>query len=188
MNKEPLLVTKDSIVSIRSTKSAKNKLQEEYQIKKKQYIKKYGYVDKDPIEESNCFSNFFLFWAYRILKLSNLVYIELSHLGKFNQKHSSSEYFKEMKNFWEKKKYKTIKRCPLLWTSIRINLCQLLLMILISIFIAFLSICNLYFFRLFIKIFSEPDKKLSKRDIHIGAGYLIITFFFFSLISFSLYQ
>ena len=176
MNKEPLLVTKDSIVSIRSTKSSKNKLQEEYQIKKRQYIKKYGYIDKDPIEESNCFSNFFIFWAYKILKLSNLVNIESSHLGKFNQKHSSSEYFKEMTNFWEKKKYKAIKKCPLLWTSIRINLCQLLLMILISIFIAFLSICNLYFFRLFIKIFSEPDKKISKRDIHIGAGYLIITF------------
>ena len=170
MNKEPF-ITKDSMVSI---KSSKNRLQEEYQIKKKKYIQKYGYVNKDPIDESNCFSNFFLFWAYRILKLSNLVYIESSHLGKFSQKHSSTEYFKEITNYWEKKKYKTIKRCPLLWTILRINLCQLISMIFISIIIAFLSIANLYYFRLFIKIFSEPEKKLSKRDINIGIAYLLI--------------
>ena len=170
MYKEPF-VTKDSMVSVRSSK---NRLQEEYQVKKKEYIKQYGYVNKDPIDESNCFSNFFLFWAYRILKLSNLVFIESSHLGKFSQKHSSTEYFKEITNFWEKKKYKAIKRCPLLWTSLRINACPLIFMIFISIIIAFLSITNLYYFRLFIKIFSESEKKLSKRDINIGVIYLLI--------------
>ena len=170
MYKEPF-VTKDSMVSV---KSSKNRLQEEYQVKKKEYIKQYGYVNKDPIDESNCFSNFFLFWAYRILKLSNLVFIESSHLGKFSQKHSSTEYFKEITNFWEKKKYKAIKRCPLLWTSLRINACPLIFMIFISIIIAFLSITNLYYFRLFIKIFSESEKKLSKRDINIGVIYLLI--------------
>ena len=170
MYKEPF-VTKDSMVSVRSSK---NRLQEEYQVKKKEYIKQYGYVNKDPIDESNCFSNFFLFWAYRILKLSNLVFIESSHLGKFSQKHSSTEYFKEITNFWEKKKYKAIKRCPLLWTSLRINACPLIFMIFISIIIAFLSIANLYYFRLFIKIFSESEKKLSKRDINIGVIYLLI--------------
>ena len=110
MNKEPLLsLNKDSILSIKSTnsrKSLKKILQEEYQIKKKEYIQKYGYVDKDPIEEGNCFSNFFLHWAYNILKLSNLVFIESSHLGKFNAEHSSATYFKEIINFWEKKNIK----------------------------------------------------------------------------------
>ena len=104
--KESLLVTKDSMVSVKSSRS---KLQEEYQIKKREYIKKYGYVDKDPIDESNIFSKFFLYWAYRILKLSNLVYIESSHLGKFSPKHSSSEYFKEMSDFWEKKNINQLK-------------------------------------------------------------------------------
>ena len=175
MNKEPF-IPKDSMVSVKSIKSSKNRLLEEYQIKKRHYINTYGYVDKDPIEESNCISNFFLFWAYRILKLSNLVYIESSHLGKFNEKHSSSSFYKKLINLWEKKKYKAIKKCPLLWTSIRINLCELILLILISIFIAFLSIINLFCFRLFIKIFSETDKKLSKNDVYIGAAYLLINF------------
>ena len=171
MNKESLLDHKDSMISV---KSSKNRLQEEYQVKKKGYIKKYGYVDKDPIEESNCFSNFFLFWAYRILKLSNLVYIESPHLGTFNKKHSSSEYFKEISYFWEKKKYKNIKKCPLLWTSLRLNLCQLIFMIIISIIIALLNIANLYCFHLFIKIFSGTNKALLKNDIYIGGAYLSI--------------
>ena len=167
MNREPFLSAKDSIVSV------KNKEHEEYKIKKKEYIKKYGYVDKDPIDESNCFSNFFLYWAYRILKLSNLVYIESPHLGKFSKNHSSSKSFEEITFFWEKKKYKTIKKCPLLWTSLRINLCKLILMIFISILISFLSIANLYCFRLFIKMFSEQNKILIKSDIHIGLAYLL---------------
>ena len=169
--KESLLATKDSMVSVRSLKG---KLQEEYQAKKREYIKNYGYIDKDPIDESNIFSKFFLYWAYRIIKLSNSVYIESSHLGKFGPKHSSSEYFKEMTNFWEKKKYKTIKRCPLLLTSLRINSCQLVLMIFISIIIAFLNIANLYNFRLFIQIFSETKKEPSKENIQIGVSYLLI--------------
>ena len=169
--KDSLLVNKDSMVSV---KSLRGKFQEEYQVKKREYIKKYGYVDKDPIDESSIISNFFLFWAYRIIKLSNLVYIESTHLGKFSSSHSSSEYFKEMSNFWEKKKYKAIKRCPLLWTSLRINSCQLTLMIIISIIIAFLNISNLYYFHLFIQIYSEPNKKLSKKDIYIGFSYLLI--------------
>ena len=79
-----------------------------------------------------------------------------------------------MTNFWEKKKYKHIKKCPLLWTSLRINLCQLIFMIFISLFISFLNIANLYCFRLFIKIFSEPNKQLIRRDIYIGSAYLLI--------------
>ena len=47
-------------------------------------------------------------------------------------------------------------------------------MIIISIIIAALNITNLYYFRLFIKIFSETNKKLLKKDIFIGTTYLLI--------------
>ena len=178
MNKEPLLIqTKDSFISVKSSssrKSLKKILQEEYQIKKKEYIQKYGYVDKDPIEEGNCFSNFFLHWAYRIVKLANLVFIESPHLGKFNAEHSSVSYFKEIIQFWEKKSYKRIKKCPLLWTALRINLCQLSFLLFISLIVSFLSIANLYCFRLFIEIFLVPRNKLNTRDKLIGGSYLLI--------------
>ena len=174
MNKEPLIVAKDSFVSHKSSNSRKKQIIEEYHIKKNNYITKYGYVDKDPINEGNCFSNFFLYWAYRILKLSNAINIDTPHLGKFSKEHSSATYFKNLMVFWEKKGYKRIKKCPLLWTSLRINICQLLLTIFMAIIISFLSIANLYFFRLFIQIFLKPNIPLSDRDKYIGAIYLLI--------------
>ena len=174
MKKEPLLQAKDSMVSIKSTSSRKNRLQEEYLVKKKEYIKKYGFVNQDPIDEGNCFSNFFIYWAYRILKLSNLVNIESTHLGKFNKDHSSATYFKNLMFFWQRKGYKKIKKCPLLWTSLRINLCHLIIAFFLAIISSFLSIANLYFFRLFINIFLDPSQPLTKRDKYIGGIYLII--------------
>ena len=173
MKNEPLLVAQDSLLSVKSNSSRKNRLHEEYQIKKKQYIYKYGYENKDPIDEGNCFSNFFLYWAYRILKLSNLVYIESSHLGKFSKEHSSVTYFKNWMSFWQRRGYKKIKKCPLLWTSLRINMCPLFFAIFLAIISSFLSIVNIYLFHLFIQIFLEPDIPLSKRDKLIGGTYLL---------------
>ena len=173
MKSEPLLQAKDSMISVKSSSSRKNKLQEEYQIKKKQYIKKYGFVNQDPIDEGNCFKNFFIYWAYRILKLSNLVNIEPSHLGKFNKDHSSATYFKNLMLFWQRKGYKKIKKCPLLWTSLRINLSNLIVAFFLTLISTFLSIANLYLFRLFIKIFLYPNEPLSKKDKYIGGAYLI---------------
>ena len=99
MLKESLLQQKESFISVKSTSSKKNQLLEEYHTKKKNYIEKYGYVDKDPIDEGNCFSNFFMYWAYRILKLSNLVNIDTPYLGKFSKEHSSPTYFKNLMEF-----------------------------------------------------------------------------------------
>ena len=174
MKNEPLLQGKDSMISVKSSSSRKNKLQEEYQIKKKEYIKKYGFVSQDPIDQGNCFSNFFIYWAYRIVKLSNLVNIESSHLGKFNKDHSSASYFRNLMIFWQRKGYKKIKKCPLLWTSLRINLCQLIFAFFLALISSFFSIANLYLFRLFINIFLNPSQPLTKRDKYIGGIYLII--------------
>ena len=174
MKKEPLLEAKNSLISVKSSSSRKNRLQEEYQIKKKEYIKKYGFVNKDPMDEGNCFSNFFLYWAYRILKLSNLAYIESSHLGQFSKTHSSATYFRNWMIFWQRKGYKKIKKCPLLWTSLRINMWQLLILIILAIITSFLSITNLYLFRLFIQIFKEPETPLTQKDKYIGGIYLLI--------------
>ena len=174
MKKEPLLQAKDSMISVKSSSSRKNRLQEEYQIKKREYINKYGYVNKDPIDEGNCFSNFFIYWAYRILKLSYLINIESSHLGKFSKDHSSTTYFKNLMLFWQRKGYKKIKKCPLLWTSLRINLSHLIVAFFLAMIYAFLSIANLYLFRLFINIFLDPSQPLAQRDKYIGGIYLII--------------
>ena len=43
---------------------------EKYKKIKDEYIEKYGYLKKDPIDEESCISNFFIHWAYKIIKLS----------------------------------------------------------------------------------------------------------------------
>ena len=49
-------------------------------------IEKYGFIDKDPIDEGNFFSNFILYWAYRIIRLSKLTNIKSEYLGKLSYK------------------------------------------------------------------------------------------------------
>jgi hypothetical protein len=45
-----------------------------------------------------------------------------------------------------------------------------------SIILSLLSIANIYFFRLFIQIFLEPNKPLTEKDKYIGGIYLLIRF------------
>ena len=33
-------------------------------------LEKYGFIGKDPIDEGNIFSNFIMYWAYKIIHLS----------------------------------------------------------------------------------------------------------------------
>ena len=33
------------------------------------YLEQYGFIDKDPIDEGNFFSNFIIYWAYKIIHL-----------------------------------------------------------------------------------------------------------------------
>ena len=62
----------------------------------------YGYIDEDPFSEQSFLSRLFYYWAYRIIKLSNLVKIKPEYLGKLKGKYRSEEYLKsiEIKKHW----------------------------------------------------------------------------------------
>ena len=49
-------------------------------------VYEYGYIDEDPFSERSFFSKLFYYWAYRIIKLSNLVKIKPEYLGKLKGK------------------------------------------------------------------------------------------------------
>ena len=57
-------------------------------------IDKYGFVDKDPIEEGNFFSNFIMYWAYKVIRLSKLINIKSEYLGKLPYERSNNKIFK----------------------------------------------------------------------------------------------
>ena len=142
-------------------------------------LEKYGFIGKDPIDEGNIFSNFFMYWAYKIIHLSKLINIKSEYLGTFSYERRSEKYLKDIYYVWENLNYKSTKYCPLLWTSIRTNLTQIIIITICTIFISILNVASLYFFRLFVKIFSDPKITgdwINKYDIVIGALYLLIRF------------
>ena len=142
-------------------------------------LEKYGYIGKDPIDEGNFFSNFVMHWAYKIIHLSKLINIKSEYLGTFSYERRSEKYLKDIYYVWENLDYKNTCYCPLLWTSIRTNLRQIITITICTIFISLLNVASLYFFRLFVKIFSDPKITgdwINKYDMVIGALYLLIRF------------
>ena len=142
-------------------------------------IEKYGFIDKDPIDEGNFFSNFIIYWAYRIIHLSKLTNIKSEYLGKLSYKRSSQKYLNDIYYIWEYLNYKNSCYCPLLWTSIRANIKEIIIITVCTILISILNVASLYFFRLFVKIFSDPKITgdwINKYDVVIGFLYLIIRF------------
>ena len=142
-------------------------------------IEKYGFTDKDPIEEGSCISNFLIYWAYRIIHLSKLTNIKSEYLGKLSYKRSSQKYLRDVYYIWNNLNYKNSCYCPLLWTSIRSNIKEIIIITISTIFISILNVASLYFFRLFVKIFSDPKITgdwINKYDVVIGFLYLLVRF------------
>ena len=142
-------------------------------------INKYGYLNKDPIDEGNCFTNFFIHWAYRIIKLSKLINIKPEYLGKLSYERSSQKYLNDIYNNWENKNYKNSYCVPLLWTSIITNIKSIIVISICTVIYTILNVISLYYFRVFIKIFSNKKTTKdwnNKNDLMIPFFYLLIRF------------
>ena len=142
-------------------------------------IEKYGFVQKDPIDEGNCFSNFFIHWAYRIIRLSKLLNIESKYLGKLSYERSSKKYLQDIYYNWENRNFKNSFYCPLLWTSIITNLNRMIIITICTVLYTILNIVSIYYFRIFIKIFADKKKTggwKNKNDLFVPFLYLTIRF------------
>ena len=143
------------------------------------YLEKYGFIGKDPIDEGNYFSNFIMYWAYKIIRLSKLINIKSEYLGKLSYERSSEKYLKDIYYVWDNLNYKNSCYCPLLWTSLRANIQQIIIITICTIFISILNVSSLYLFRVFVKIFSDPKVTgdwILKYDITVGVLYLLVRF------------
>ena len=143
------------------------------------YLENYGFIGKDPIDEGNFFSNFIMYWAYKIIRLSKLINIKSEYLGKLSYERSSEKYLKDIYYVWDNLNYKNSCYCPLLWTSLRTNIRQIIIITICTIFISILNVSSLYLFRVFVKIFSDPKVTgdwILKYDITVGVLYLLVRF------------
>jgi hypothetical protein len=88
----------------------KENYKEEESPETKKLIEKYGYLGQDPYTSASCISNTFLYWAYKIIKLGNLIKLKPEYLGKLTGKYRSEIYLEDFKEVWEKKRYKNKKK------------------------------------------------------------------------------
>ena len=142
-------------------------------IKSKEYEMVDNYQEKEILKESSCFSKFFFCWAFKIISLSKKKSLKTEYLGKLNEDLTSKTFFNNIYDIWERKRYKDIKKYPLLWTSVRANLGPIILIFLLTFINSALNVTSLYLFRIFIKIFTE-NKPLDTGNISLGAAYLIV--------------
>lgn len=146
-----------------------------------EYIRKYGFINEDPYNTS-FLSRLFFHWAYRIIKLSNLLPIKNEYLGKLKGKYQSHNYLKSIVTIWEEKKYKHKKHFALILAGFRSNIEYVLYVILFSVFRSILKVIQMFLFREYMKEFAHNDTThitcvicgVSLSHIEIGLLYLLV--------------
>ena len=152
--------------------------------KTRRIVEKYGSKDQDPFTSANCLSRFFLYWAYKIIKLGNLLPLKDKYFGKLKGKNSCVTYFKNIKNIWETKGYKLKKYNPLIQTGIRANIKYIIIVFIFSLIKTLINLVSIELFREYMKRFGmtreelENDKNYYSFFTHtqIGIICLIIKF------------
>ena len=115
----------------------------------------------DPYLDSNIFSRLFMYWAYKVLRISKNTKLKKEHLGKLNKKHDSSFFYSEINTFWEHKGYKHYTKNALLRCILRTNLCQLIFVFSLCLLAATSDYFAVVFIKFFIDYFDSNSDKSS---------------------------
>ena len=187
--KEELLIEKSEIKN--EEEEPKIYKEEEFEEDIPKPIKNYIFKDKDPYTSSSFISSLFYYWAYKVIKLGNLIKIKSKYLGKLTGEYTSEKYLEKIKYLWEEKKYKLKKKYALLTCGFSSNKNYLFVIMILSLIRSLINIYQITIFRLFIKKFSNNNENENSflenlSHIQVGIIYLLIKIFeiFFSKISF----
>ena len=132
--------------------------------KTKKAVKKYGYTDQDPFTSANFISRFFLYWAYKVLKLGNLVSLKSEYLGTLKGKYSSVAYLKSIKTIWDAKGYKFRKTLPLVQAGFRANLNYVVIVFIFSLIKTLINLISIDLFREYMKRFGMTPEQIEKDE------------------------
>ena len=130
----------------------------------KKAVEKYGSKDKDPFTSASFISKIFLFWAYKVIKLGNLVSLKPEYLGTLTGKYSSVEYLKSIKNIWDSKGYKFKQTLPLVQAGFRANLNYVIIVLIFSLLKTLINLLSIDLFREYMKRFGMKPEELEKDD------------------------
>ena len=126
----------------------------------KKAVQKYGSTGQDPYSSANYFSRFFLFWAYKIIKLGNIISLKPEYLGTLKGKYSSENYLRSIKNIWDSKGYKFRKTLPLVQAGFRSNINYVIVVFILSLVRTLINLISIDLFREYMKRFNLSKGKV----------------------------
>ena len=115
----------------------------------------------DPFLDSNFISKFFMYWAFKVLRISKNTKIKKEYLGRLAKGHDSTYFYDRINGIWEKKGYRNISKHALLLCILRSNLPKILLVFCLSISTAAADYFAVIFIKIFIDYFDDDVDKSS---------------------------
>ena len=115
----------------------------------------------DPFLDSNFISKFFMYWAYKVLRISKKTKLRKEYLGKLSKEHDSTYFYDRINGIWDNKGYKNISKHALLLCILRSNLPKILFVFCLSISTAAADYFAVIFIKFFIDYFDKDSDKSS---------------------------
>ena len=131
-----------------------------YDEKTKKAVEKYGSKGQDPFTSANFLSRFFLYWAYKVIKLGNLVSLKSEYLGTLKGKYSSVSFLKSIKHIWDTKGYKFKKTLPLVQAGFRANANYVTIVFVFSLIKTLVNLLSIDLFREYMKRFGMTPEQI----------------------------
>ena len=140
-----------------------NKPEEENEdnIKEIEPKKNFTPFKNDPFLDANFFSRFFMYWAFKVLKISKRTKIKKEYLGKLSREHDSTYFYDRINGIWDEKGYKNITKHALLLCILRSNLPKIMFVFCLSISTAAADYFAVIFIKFFIDYFDKDKDKSS---------------------------
>lgn len=138
---------------------------------------KWSFNNVDGYLRSSILSKTFFWWAFRLIKLANLIKLRIEHVGFPEGKNKSENYLKDFKYYWEEKKYKDRKSKALCCTVIKSNQFQLIVMIILSLFNVGIEVFSVLLFRIFIGMFNKDIQETNYQTYQVAIVFFLTKIF-----------
>ena len=172
-NKNELLISTEE-KDINNISKEKHSMEEDEEVKKLMQLSvtEPKNIDIDYYSSANCISSLFYYWAFKIIKLSHKVKINIHHLGSLKGKNSSINFMQHYYHIYQELNYKTK---GLIWSIFRSNLRTVLLVLILGLSSTGINVVQMMIFKSYVALFKEDQIHDTEISIFIyyGVGFLI---------------
>ena len=168
------LIDQDNNNTISISKPPQQKINQEQGLEDSMIIKLSDQknIDIDYYSSANFISSLFYYWAFKIIKLSHKVKINIQHLGTLKGKHSSLNFMQFFYHIYFDLDYKTK---GLVWSIFRSNLSTIILVLILGLTSTGVNVVQMMIFKAYVALFKEDQ--INNTDIttfiYYGVGFLI---------------